>query len=374
MRVKVKPIIGRKKFIKGSVASPINLWTWGGKEEVLPDALPRNITPYSLNYGKDEVLFTETPADLNLLGKPFMYHEQYQHAQKVITTSYDEWFKWMEKQPIPEKPIFVCGIGRSGTTLINRAFHQLPQTAVYDEPDVFMQMVRLPHNERLPLIKAATASLNHQGCRMVIKQRSFVTYMMDSILTAYPDAKILFLYRNTFDWIKSNMRLILRTPTPAGLVHEVVRIVFKRFLPALDPAEFRPLQMVEAGALLWLKFNAHYVDLVQQGYPILGVRYEDLVAEPYSIVSQIFEFCDLPQEQVDLALDAFESNSQANTIFSRKNLAEVELSERQIRLINGMLERHEWLNDPYTRLEGSAIPIPRQKASIDVEEPKLVKI
>lgn len=360
MRVKVKPIIARKKFIKGAVASPINFLTWGGEEKIIADSLPENITPYLLNYGKEEVLFTETPPELDLLGKPFMYHEQFQQATNVLTTSYDEWIEWTKTQPVPDKPIFVCGIGRSGTTLINRAFHQLPQTAVYDEPDVFMQMVRLPHEERVPLVQAATTSLNHHGCRMVIKQRSFVTYMMDSILEAYPDAKILFLYRNTFDWITSNMRLILRTPTPPGVVHEVVRMVFKRFLPALDPAEFRPLQMVEAGALLWLKFNAHYVDLVQQGYPILGVRYEDLVAEPYSMLSQIFEFCDLPQEQVDLALDAFESNSQANTIFSRKNLAEVELNPRQIKLIEGMLERHEWLNDPNIRLEGSAVPVPRE--------------
>lgn len=368
MRVKVKPIIARKKFIKGAVASPINFLTWGGKEATLSGNLPENITPYLLNYGKDEVLFTETPSELDLLGKPFMYHEQFQHATNVITADYDEWFKWMDTQPIPEKPIFVCGIGRSGTTLINRAFHQLPQTAVYDEPDVFMQMVRLPHNKRIPLIQAATTSLNHHGCRMVIKQRSFVTFMMDSILAAYPDAKILFLYRNTFDWIISNMRLILRTPTPTGLVHEIVRMVYKRFLPALDPAEFRPLQMVEAGALLWLKFNEHYVDLVQQGYPILGVRYEDMVAEPYSMLSQIFEFCNLPQDDVDLALDAFESNSQSGTIFSRKNLAQVELNQRQIALIDGMLKRHEWLNDPHIRLEGSIVPIPRKKPQAKVLE------
>ncbi len=356
MKATVKPIFFRNKFIKGTVANPINFWTGAGSQIELPNALPRHITPYSLNYGKNEVHFVETPSDYSLLGKPFLYNEQYRNAQRVMVVSYDEWFKWMKSQPVPEKPIFVCGIGRSGTTLMNRAFHQLSSTTVYDEPDVFMQMVRLSPEERKPIIRASTASFYEPGKRLVIKQRSFVSYMMDTILDTYPDARIVYMYRNTFDWVVSNMRLILRTPWHAGIVHEVVRMVFKRFLPALDPAEFRPLQMVEAGALLWLKFNEHYTDLVNQGYPILGIRYEDLVAHPESVVSQVFDYADLPQSDVPTALNAFERNSQSGTIFSRQNLAEVELNKRQMDLIQGMLDRHEWLNDPNIRLPGSVVP------------------
>lgn len=356
MQAKAKPIIARHKFIKGTVANPFNMFTWGEADVSFSGSLPDNVTPYILNYGKKEVYFVETPADFELRGQPFMYYLQYKHAKRLIIASYDEWFEWTKSQPMPEKPIFVCGIGRSGTTLINRAFHQLPQMSVFDEPDIFMQSVRFSNEERIPFIKGTTAALHREGYRLVMKQRSFVSYMMDSILDAYPDAKILYMYRNPYDWIVSNMRLFLRTPAPAGVAHELIRIAFKRFLPALDPAEFRPLQMVEAGALLWLKFNEYYADLIDQGYPILGVRYEDLVAEPHSVVSQIFDYCEVPQSDVDLALDAFERNSQSDTIFSRQNLAEVELNKRQIGLIKGMLDRHEWLNDPDIRLPGSVVP------------------
>ncbi|MGJ3239842.1 MAG: sulfotransferase family protein [Anaerolineae bacterium] len=360
MRAVARSIIARNKFIKGTVANPINFLKWGKTDINLPDILPDHITPYSLNHGKDEVHFVETAPEYSLLGKPFMYHEQFKQAQRVLVVSHDEWFGWAQSQPDPDRPIFVCGIGRSGTTLINRALHRLPDTSVYDEPDVFMQMVRLSPEERYPLIHASSASLNRHGTRLVMKQRSFVSYMMDSILDVYPNAKILFLYRNTFDWIRSNMRLILRTPTPPGIVHEVVRLVFKRYLPALNPAEFRPLQMVEAGALLWLKFNQHYANLIEQGYPILGVRYEDMVDDPDSVLPQIFDFCGLPLHQVETALPAFNRNSQAGTIFSRKNLAKIELTARQIRLIQGMLDRHEWLNDAHMRLPGSVVPRKRE--------------
>lgn len=356
MKATAKSIFFRNKFIKGTIASPINFWKWGGTPVELPNSLPRHITPYALDYGQKNIHFVETPADYSLLGKPFLYNEQYRNAQRVMVTSYDEWFKWAKTQPKPEKPIFVCGIGRSGTTLMNRAFHQLDNTIVYDEPDVFMQMVRLSPEERKPLIEATTTSFSEPNKRLVMKQRSFVSYMMDSILETYPDARIVYMYRNTFDWVISNMRLVLRTPWPAGIVHETITIIFKRFLPALDPAEFRSLQMVEAGALLWLRFNEHYTDLVKQGYPILGIRYEDLVAHPESVVSQVFDFCDLPQDQVDTALNAFERNSQSGTIFSRKNLADIELDQRQIDLIQGMLDRHDWMNDPNIRLEGSVVP------------------
>lgn len=357
MKATVKSIFHRHKFIKGTVAHPINFWTWGHNIIELPDILPYNITPYSLGYhNKKEVHFVETPADYDLQGKPFLYNEQFRNAKRTMTVSYDDWFDWMKSQPTPEKPIFVCGIGRSGTTLMNRALHQIPHTTVYDEPDVFMQMVRLSPEERIPLIQASTTSFNQHGYRLVLKQRSFVLYMMDSILDAYPDAKILYMYRNTFDWIVSNMRLILRTPWHAGIVHEVIRMIFKWYLPALNPAEFRPLQMVEAGALLWLKFNQRYTDLIDQGYPILGIRYEDLVDEPESVMAQVFDYCELPQSDVRTTLEAFNSNSQSGTIFSRKYLADVELNERQINLIQGMLDRHEWLNDANIRLPGSVIP------------------
>lgn len=364
MQAKAKPIIARHKFIKGTVANSFNMLTWGESDINFSGSLPDNVTPYIINYGKKEVYFVETPADLNLQGQPFMYYLQYKHAKRLIVTSYDEWFKWMKSQPVPEKPIFVCGIGRSGTTLMNRAFHQLPQTSVFDEPDIFMQAVRFSNEERIPFIRGTSAALNRDGYRLVMKQRSFVSYMMDSILDAYPDAKIIYMYRNPYDWIVSNMRLFLRTPAPAGIAHELIRMAFKRFLPALDVDEFRPLQMVEAGALLWLKFNEYYADLIAKGYPILGVRYEDLVAEPHSVVSQIFDYCELPQSDVDLALDAFERNSQSDTIFSRQKLGDVELNSRQIGLIKGMLDRHKWLNDPDIRLPGSVVPEKRVLAKV----------
>lgn len=362
MQATLKRMIGRWKLLRGTCAASTDFWLWGGTPIQLPDILPENLTPYAVDYNKKEVLFVETPEDYSLLGKPFMYHEQFKRAERVMTVTYDDWFKWVKSQPIPDKPIFVCGIGRSGTTLINRALHRLPDTTVYDEPDVFMQMLRLPPEERRTLLGATTKSLNQTGTRLVIKQRAFVSYAMDDILKTFPDARVLFLYRSTYDWIVSNMRLILRTPAPAGIVHEVVRMSFKRYLPALDPREFAPLQMVEAGALLWLKFFERYTQLREAGYPILGVRYEDMIDHPETVLTQIFDFCDLPQTQVPEALKAFERNSQANTIYSRKNLADVELNERQKRLIKGMLDQHEWLNDPYIRLPGSVEPRVRELA------------
>lgn len=363
MQARFQPIRARFKPIKGTVAAPHNLLTWGDTPITIPDPLPKNITPYALDYDKREILLAETNPQQDLEGHPFLYNMQFQHAQNIMRVSYDDWFAWMRQQPMPDKPIFICGIGRSGTTLITRALHRLPQTTVYDEPDVYMQMVRLDGQEQRNILQAATAGFNQQGTRLAIKHRSFVTYMMDTILDVYPNAKILFMYRSAVPWVVSNMRLILRTPAPRDLVHEIVRFVFKRYLPALDPAEFRPLRMVEAGALLWLKFLSHYVELREQGYDILGVRYEDLIAAPESVMSQIFDYCDLPQSQVPEALQAFDRNSQTGTIFAREQLANVRLTEKQLGFIMGMLERHKWLNDPHIRLPGSVVPVHKDEVA-----------
>ncbi|MEL6405661.1 MAG: sulfotransferase [Chloroflexota bacterium] len=374
MQARSQKIRARFKPVKGTVAIPQNFLAWGGTEMELPDTLPQNITPYALDYNKREVVMTETPSDYNLIGEPFLYHEQFKNAQNIMRVSYDDWFAWMREQPMPEKPIFICGIGRSGTTLITRALDRLPQTLVYDEPDVYMQMVRLQGEEQRNILQASTASFNQHGTRLAIKHRSFVSYMMDTILDVYPDAKVLFMYRSTIPWVLSNMRLILRTPAPRGVVHEIVRYFFKRYLPHLNPADFRPLRMVEAGALLWLEFLGHYVELREKGYDILGVRYEDLIAAPESVMSQIFDYCELPQSQVPEALKAFDRNSQKGTIFSRDQLGDVKLTEKQRGYIMGMLERHEWLNDPHIRLSGSVVPVHKDELATATDDADKVAV
>ena len=126
-----------------------------------------------------------------------------------------------------------------------------------------------------------------------------------------------------------------------------------RYLPNLNPKEFEKLQMVEAGALLWVKFNQHYLDLHNQGLPIMAVKFEDMIADPKKTMTKVFDFCELPHSRVKNSLKAFEQNSQAGTIFSGKLLGDVKLNKRQKRLIQGILDQHNQLQDPNIRLPGS---------------------
>jgi len=66
------------------------------------------------------------------------------------------------------------------------------------------------------------------------------------------------------------------------------------------------------GVLLVAVKIASYLDLRRRGFDISALRYEDLVARPLDMCRVILEFCHLPVSLAELAVKAFDVDSQAN--------------------------------------------------------------
>lgn len=63
-----------------------------------------------------------------------------------------------------------------------------------------------------------------------------------------------------------------------------------------------------------------YQDARRRRVQVSAVRYEDLVANPTESCRRIIEYCGLPDELVDLAVRAFNVDSQRNTRLSRQSM------------------------------------------------------
>jgi len=70
-----------------------------------------------------------------------------------------------------------------------------------------------------------------------------------------------------------------------------------------------------------------YLDLRRRGFDVSALRYEDLVARPLDMCRVVLEFCHLPVSLAELAVKAFDVDSQANSILSQSALRDFEVLE-----------------------------------------------
>ena len=95
----------------------------------------------------------------------------------------------------------------------------------------------------------------------------------------------------------------------------------KRLCNRLDSA-------LTVGVLLSALVTSIYMDLRRRGWDVRAVRYEDLVARPLDMCRVVLEFCQLPVSLAELAVGAFDVDSQRNTEVARRVIGQI--SEPQL--------------------------------------------
>ena len=71
------------------------------------------------------------------------------------------------------------------------------------------------------------------------------------------------------------------------------------------------------GALLYTLTTATYLDLRRRGFDVHALHYEDFVAQPRDMCRVILEFCHLPVSLAELAVKAFDVDSQRNSTLAK---------------------------------------------------------
>ncbi len=203
----------------------------------------------------------------------------------------------METQPRPaasssdKKTIFVVGMPRTGTTLVDRIISSHPQvTSVGESQQLALSVKRVAGTTTPEIIEPATLSLAQQRIESVYQQylkavtplSGETPYVLDSmpmnfyfipLLMAVPQAKVICLVRNGMDACFGNFRQLFAPNLPYyGYSYDqedvaAFYVLFRRFLRS-----------------------------VQDKYPenVMILSYEALAMDPEPEIRRLIDFCDLP--------------------------------------------------------------------------------
>ncbi|HEX6507595.1 MAG TPA: sulfotransferase [Chloroflexota bacterium] len=326
-----------------------------------------NITLYCVDPSESRALFVRTPEDVDIAEGPFFYAAQYDHAHQVLAVPYDLFHELGAKIHSDAPLVHVHSTGRAGSTLMSKAFAEMDATMSLSEPDIYTQVAAMsmagtsPH-ELLPILRSAVAflfkpSFTHGASLHVVKHRSFSIEVADLIAQVSPEAGNLFLYRDLAPFMLSATRGF----GLLGLPLETRRAwssALGSFSPVLQrEAAQRDLEGVEIGACIWLSAMLAFGRAHGEGLAMLPVRYEDLVARPQETMEMILAYLGLPASRVDVALRAFERDSQAGSPLAREEVidADTRLEPEHWDLVRDLVGRYPLMD---VALAEKTLPVP----------------
>lgn len=291
-----------------------------------------NLTLYCLDLESREALFLETPPDCDLTRVPFLYAAQYESALRAVSVPFTLLDHLATEVVIdPARLTMIYSVGRCGSTLVSRAYAEVAHVESLSEPDVFTQLLGvwgydgLNGKEKTDVVRNCTllqcAPGKVKGANAwAFKFRSMVTEMWPLFYSAFPEARIVFLYRSAEPWARSFHRMIgspdPSEPTPMAMLH----YLFGRLPPRLEQRESAsPLENMVS---MWLSVMEACLAMKRAGLPLFIVRYEELNAAPLDVLTRMFAHSGLDADAVGNLSAVLAQDSQAGTPLSRDSLAE----------------------------------------------------
>ncbi|GBF80253.1 sulfotransferase [Aphanothece sacrum] len=308
-----------------------------------------NINLYCLDFSEKLAIFVETNPGIDLYQFPFFYQAQYNHAQRLIVITFDDLSKIAQEREKPQKLILIYSVGRCGSTLLNSVFNQLENTVSFSEPGVYDQLVIMRQwdgsndGQISQLVENCTKLFCKSGqtSTQVIKFRSYGIEIADLILQNFPEAKIIFLYRDIESWMDSAFRASLgKIPEQIDSLLEMDKEASQISPLIANYRKDKPLSYVKILTLLWLSVMERYLLLEKQFPSSIAIRFEDLKADSQQTVLEILKYCDIPTNNLSQVFEVLQKDSQADTVLSKMNLREqqVELTTKDINEIRETLK------------------------------------
>jgi Sulfotransferase family len=304
-----------------------------------------NIAPYCLDHESRQVIFAETPPDVDVSLAPFYYQGQFEAATRLIATPYDLAHQIaMRTGARFEELVLLYSVGRCGSTLISKLWQQVQDTYSVSEPDVFTHISQLRDGHQLndgeaaQLLETAVRLLyqpRRAGTRFVVKFRARCIDLAELMYSLFPPAKLLFMYRNAFDCIDSHVRVFGDEP--------VDEPTFRRAFPlARDAAADYCHRLGRLGGPLvsWADGMQRYLAMRERGLPFAAVRYEDLARDPQRSIAQLLRHCAAPALSSEQISEVMAGDVQAGTKVARNSDGRRTLTGAEMDCIRTFLEQH----------------------------------
>ena len=302
-----------------------------------------------LQVTKYKALFIQQDSNM---APPFSNKYSFVVAGQLMTGSYvismpiESFLKLAQKVECEEdKIVLIHNIGRCGGSLLTSCFDATGRAVAWNEPRVLDSVMRLANfawdrKTSRRIIRATFKMLAkpYHGFRdttlnYVIKIPTFLNGDNDVICKAVPKAKHIFVYRDLNVAAHSLQRINYLVPArlpvllsrwlsnPQGV------LFFFHLMGArckgCDDITYRYDVSLEFAYRIQLVSFVAYNRMRQVGVPVVGVRYEDLIAEPDRVLSELLNLTNMPETLVKLANNAFNADSQATQPFNQQGMAKL---------------------------------------------------
>ncbi|XP_066926544.1 uncharacterized protein [Clytia hemisphaerica] len=296
---------------------------------------------YSLyTFTDDEAIFVDCgDCDIFDKTKAFVYDTQYKNAVKMVTMPLHSFHLVAKQVNVPKIPIIhLANHGRCGSTLLTKVFDAIPGALSISETNGFSDVVLLSHNgnkNRETLKKLCLSvilmTIKHGNTRnstcIFIKLKNYALFLVDIMVEVLPSMKQVYMYRQGIGFVRSWEKLFIANdwkPLPTH-IHKLIcgigkHRLMKDSLQRIESVNLEDLSHFAKIALIWIFSAVAYERLLQSDLKMKSLKYEHLVANPKKVLTNFFEFVELPLDQLPDIEDAFSNDSQQDTPFSSRHV------------------------------------------------------
>ena len=301
--------------------------------------LKDNVTIYAIS--SSHVIFVETDIGVDAANSKFssfMKVAQFVHAKRVIIVPIRVFHQVADQLGDPQgKLVFVGNTGRCGSTLLCQIYEQTERCVAFSEPEVITYLCR--QYQATPYEEFSRLAIS--TVRMLCKVRSnkpdayvikiFAPGMangLPALHKVWPQAKLLFMYREGLKMALSTSKVreedvILKVWSFSGYNKQMVQLFEKVTGVSKDqfiniPAS-RPLAKYFKA---WAVPCATYIKMREAGFPIVAVKYEDMLGNAEFATRAILHYSGLETDDalISKALTAFSQDSQIDSPFSQQRI------------------------------------------------------
>ena len=280
---------------------------------------------------------------------PFFFVAQYRYAKNVIKMPIADFVSLADEIGDPTVPVvWISNTGRCGGTMLCQVFETVPGTLVMHECDPPISLWHLQADGGVHVsdtmydsllkssIRFLTCTKAHPDIkRICIKPRPQCIVMMKDITRLLPNIRQLFLYRNSFDTIKSWLGAMHCEPYLAITYMLADSEWFSKLCPYFRNTEryyfnLRCKTFLEVPSnsnpaclmtYLWSHSMLIAQDAISRDSTILPIRYEDISARPKEALKGLFDSLHIDASHVDKGISSMERDSQEESVMSRSRLA-----------------------------------------------------
>jgi len=97
--------------------------------------------------------------------------------------------------------------------------------------------------------------------------------------------------------------------------------------------------------LNWISSIRTYCSFKSKGLNLIAVKYEDLISDPRKLLSALFQYCDVPLDYIEKALETLIYDPQKGSVYQKQDGVEI-CSSSELAAIDHMLRINPAIPSP----------------------------